>query len=72
MQITLTLPPEFVGLCRDTGVTPEDALRAFVADVTGIQSWSSDPREDGYSSNGGDERLLAREYWERAHGGVKS
>lgn len=35
----------------------------------------SDPREDGYSSNGSDERMLARQYYDRVgypymHGGT--
>lgn len=64
-RLTLQLPPEFVELCEDDGVTPEMVLRGFIADLAGIMNWASDPRADGYSSNGSDERRMAGEYYER-------
>jgi len=64
-RLTLQLPPEFVRLCEEDGVTPEMVLRGFVADLAGIMNWASDPRADGYSSNGSDERRMAMEYYER-------
>ena len=46
-------------------VTPEIVLRGFIADLTGIMNFVSSPRADGYSSNGSDERDMARAYYER-------
>ena len=63
--LTLQLPPEFVALCESDGVTPEQVLRGFIADLAGIMNWAADPRADGYSSNGSDERRMAMEYYER-------
>lgn len=65
MHITLQLPPEFIALCERDQVTPETVLRGFIADVTGIMNWARDPRDDGYSSNGSDERDMAYAYYER-------
>jgi hypothetical protein len=42
-------------------------LRGFVADLCDLQNPVARPREDGYSSNGSDERLLAQAYFERAY-----
>jgi hypothetical protein len=64
-RLTLQLPPEFVELCEHDGVTPEQVLRGFIADLTEIVSWAANPRTDGYCSNGSDERRYAMEYYER-------
>ena len=64
-RLTLELPPEFVALCQADGVEPEVVLRGFIADRAGIRNWAADPRADGYSSNGSDERRMAMEYYER-------
>ena len=64
-RITLTLPPEFIELCNTDGVQPRVVLRGFIADLAGIMNWCSTPRDDGYSSNGSDERRMAMEYYER-------
>ncbi len=64
-DMTLVLPEEFIQLCKDNHTTPEIVLRGFIADVSHIMNWVSDPREDGYSSNGSDERRLAWEYFAR-------
>ena len=64
-HITLELPPEFVALCKGDNVPPEVVLRGFIADLAEIMNWASAPRADGYSSNGSDERRMAREYYER-------
>ena len=64
-RITLDLPPEFIALCKSDNVPPEVVLRGFIADLAEIMNWASAPRADGYSSNGSDERGLAREYYER-------
>jgi hypothetical protein len=66
-RITFDLPNEFLVLCDQYGLTPVQALRGFVADVCGINNYLSDPRPDGYSSNGSDERWQARAYFDRAH-----
>lgn len=64
-KLTIELPPEFIELCQDDGVTPETVLRGFIADLCGIINWQASPRDDGYSSNGSDERGIAQAYYER-------
>ena len=64
-KLTLELPIEFIELCETDGVLPEIVLRGFIADLAGIMNWCANPRADGYSSNGSDERDLARAYYER-------
>ena len=64
-RIALDLPPEFVSLCKTDGVAPQLVLRGFIADLCEIISSIDARRADGYSSNGSDERCMAREYYER-------
>jgi len=64
-RITLQLPQEFVDLCAGHGVAPDRVLRGFIADLCGITSYALDPRNDGYASNGSDERALAYDYYDR-------
>jgi hypothetical protein len=64
-RVTVSLPPEFIALCQRDGVTPETVLRGFIADLCGIINWAAEPRQDGYCSNGSDERDLASQYYER-------
>ncbi len=64
-QITIDLPEEFIELCKADEIEPEQVLRGFIADLAEIMNWANDPREDGYSSNGSDERMKAREYYDR-------
>ncbi|HEY9681058.1 MAG TPA: hypothetical protein V6C86_05685 [Oculatellaceae cyanobacterium] len=64
-NVTLQLPPEFIELCKHDLVCPSLILRGFIADLCGIMNWASDPRIDGYSSNGSDERDFARQYYDR-------
>jgi hypothetical protein len=64
-RLTLTLPPEFIDLCAADGVEPEEVLRGFIADLAEIINWADNPRADGYSSNGADEREYASAYYER-------
>jgi len=54
-QLKIDLPDEFIELCKGDEVEPEQVLRGFIADLAEIMNWASDPREDGYSSNGSDE-----------------
>lgn len=65
MKVEIDLPPEFVELCASDAVEPQRVLRGFIADVCGIMNWMSNPRSDGYSSNGSDERRYAQAYYER-------
>ncbi|MEJ1962917.1 MAG: hypothetical protein WDO56_15765 [Gammaproteobacteria bacterium] len=71
--VQIDVPQEFTKLCAHFALTPASALRGFIADVCGLQNFIAQPREDGYSSNGSDEREHARRYWSRAylwrHGG---
>jgi len=64
-NINIKLPQEFIELCEEDKVEPEVVLRGFIADLCEIMNWANNPREDGYSSNGSDERRMAREYYER-------
>jgi hypothetical protein len=64
-KLALELPAEFIDLCERDGVTPETVLKGFIADLCEIINWQSNPRADGYSSNGSDERRLADEYYNR-------
>ncbi len=63
--LTLELPEEFIALCKRDDTTPETVLRGFIADLAGIISWQSNPRKDGYNSNGSDEREMAYAYYQR-------
>jgi len=45
--------------CRLAGGT------RFIADLCELTSWVNNPRADGYSNNGSDERRYAMEYYER-------
>lgn len=65
MNITLELPEEFVSMCEADGIEPVRVLRGFIADLAEIHNWANNPREDGYSSNGSDERRIANEYYVR-------
>ena len=65
--VTFDLPNEFLLLCEQYGLTPVEALRGFIADVCGIENYIANPREDGYNSNGSDERQMARAYFDRAN-----
>ncbi len=64
-RLALNLPPEFIALCKGDGTTPAVVLRGFIADLCGLGlvTWA---RHDGYGSNGSDERMMARAYYDRA------
>lgn len=66
-SVELRVPPEFVQLCAERGLAPELVLRGFIADVCRLQSYVVNPREDGFSSNGSDERMLAEQWFDRAY-----
>ena len=67
-NLTIELPVEFVELCRSYNMQPGEDIRQFVADAACIMNLASNPRPDGYSSSGSDERTLAMEYMHRAFG----
>jgi hypothetical protein len=66
--LSLNVPHEFFLFCARFRLHPADVLRGFVADLCALQNFVIRPREDGYSSNGSEERLLAQAYFERAYG----
>lgn len=70
-QVSFSLPDEFLLLCEQYELTPTQALRGFIADVCGIESFINHPtiprRTDGYTSNGSDERDMARSYFDRTY-----
>ncbi|EOA3865784.1 hypothetical protein ACH068_001551 [Shigella flexneri] len=66
--VELDVPREFFELCAQFKRTPEEVLRGFIADAAGLMNYFREPRADGYSSNGSDERDMAYSYIERAYG----
>jgi hypothetical protein len=69
-HVELELPREFLDFCAVRGLTPTGVLRSFIADLCELMNWVACPREDGYSSNGSDERLYANAYFQRTYGWV--
>ncbi len=67
-KVTIDIPLEFIAMAAMHGLTAEQVLRGFVADLCELQNYVVLPREDGYSSNGSDERRMAQDYFERAYG----
>jgi hypothetical protein len=55
-SIVVTLPHEFVAMCEADGVSPDEVLNGFLADLCGL---------DG--SHGNDERDLAQRYYDRCY-----
>lgn len=74
-HLVLTLPPEYLELCREYGLDLAALLRDFIADLCEMPDWADlpvrvrtqigDPHPDGYTSHGADERYLARAWFER-------
>jgi hypothetical protein len=65
--LVIQMPREFVDLCATYRLRPDTVLRGFIADLCELINWSHCPREDGYSSNGSDERQMAQHYFKRAY-----
>jgi hypothetical protein len=65
--LVLQVPREFVDFCATNRLGPDTVLRGFIADLCELMNWSHCPREDGYSSNGSDERQMAQQYFKRAY-----
>lgn len=68
VEVVLRVPPEFVRECSRVQMTPEELLRGFVADASGISNYVVNPRADRFSSNGSDERDMAEAWINRAYG----
>lgn len=68
VAVVLRVPRELRVLAKDHRVDVDQVLRAFMADVCGIRNTYANPRADGLSSNGSDERDLAEQWFERAFG----
>jgi hypothetical protein len=66
--LVIDIPREFIDLCAKSKLQPKTVLRGFIADLCELMNWGYCPREDEYSSNGSDERRMARLYFERAYG----
>jgi len=66
-ELKLPVPPEFIAVCESRGLTAEDVLKGFIADLCELRNFIAKPREDGYSSNGSDEREHANRWFERAY-----
>jgi hypothetical protein len=66
-KVEIDVPPEFFELCQARGISVEQALRGLVADVCGLQNYVDNPREDGFGSNGSDERMYAQQWFDRAY-----
>lgn len=64
-EIALQLPQEFLDLCMEHKVYPETVLKGFIADLCDIRNYVSNPRDDGYCSNGSDERMYAQQWFHR-------
>jgi hypothetical protein len=50
------LPPEFIAMCEADGVSPDEVLNGFLADLCGLEG-----------SHGSDERDLAQQYYDRCY-----
>ncbi len=64
-QVRIGLPEEFLELCYRDNVKPEVVLHGFIADLCGLMNFIVNPRADGLSSNGSDERAMAGDYYDR-------
>lgn len=64
-QVRIGLPEEFLELCYRDNVKPEVVLHGFIADLCGLMNFIANPRVDGLSSNGSDERSMAEAYYDR-------
>lgn len=68
VAVEVRVPPEFVREAQRVQLTAEQLLKSFIGDLAGISNFVARPRADGYGSNGSDERDLAEQWLERAHG----
>lgn len=68
VELKIRVPKEFVELAKRYGESSEGLLKSFIADVCGLQNFLSNPRADGFQSNGSDERDYAEAWLERSYG----
>ena len=61
-NLALVLPDAFLKLCDEVGETPATILEGFIADLCGLEGGE---REEGYITNGSDERDMAEAYFDR-------
>jgi hypothetical protein len=69
-SVQIDLPRELLNLAAACQLQPVMILREFIANLCGLRNLCACPREDGYSSNGSDERDLAQEYFRRTYGWI--
>ena len=65
--LVLEIPRELINFCGAFKLLPETVLRGFVADLCALVSSRDCPREDGYSSTGGEGRRFAHAYFRVAY-----
>lgn len=66
--VSVRIPPEFSREARRHQMKPVELLESFIGDLAGIHNFANKPRADRYGSNGSDERMLASNWLDRAHG----
>ena len=62
MKVELTLPIEFIDLCKESGITPERLLYGFIGDLCSLQHQDN----PDLNNHGSDERAAARAWLARA------
>lgn len=65
-EVRLRAPQEFILLCKQFGLRPDEMLNAFMADACDLSSTNALPRADGFQRSGSDEADLAQAWIERA------
>lgn len=69
VPVTIRVPPEFVRIAHEAGMSAERVLRYFVGDACGLRDTHDLPRADGLSKTSGtDEEDAAEAYLDRALG----
>jgi len=62
-SLKLILPKKFLEECSENFVAPETVIRGFIADFSCLN-------EEGYITNGSDERWMADDYFQRCGYGI--
>ena len=65
-EVRLRAPQEFILLCKQFGLRPDEMLNAFMADACDLSSTNALPRADGFQRSGSDEADLAQAWIQRA------
>ena len=65
-EVRVRVPQEFVSLCKQYGLAPNEMLNAFMADACDLSSTNALPRADGFQRSGSDEATMARAWVDRA------